>query len=112
REINYNQYLRNTIIGCLTVMIDRRLTGEFSMPDIRSSHDMALWLDLLKRGFSAYGIEEILSSYRVVPTSNTANKFKAMKDVWRVYREIEKLSFSFSLYNFIGYAWHAALKRI
>ena len=111
-EIDYQHYLRNTIIGCLTVMIDRKQTGSFQMPEIRSSHDMALWLDLMKRGFKAYGIDEILSSYRLVATSNTANKLKAAKDVWHVYRKIEKLSFIYSLYNFTGYVFHAILKRM
>ena len=51
KEIDYHSYLKNTIIGCLTVIIDREKTGEFYMPNIRSSHDMALWLLIMKRGF-------------------------------------------------------------
>ena len=42
KEIDYHTYLKNTIIGCLTVIIDREKTGQFYMPNIRSSHDMAL----------------------------------------------------------------------
>ena len=41
-SLTYHQYLRNTIIGCLTVIIDRKQTGDFRMPLIKSSHDMAL----------------------------------------------------------------------
>ncbi len=110
--ITYNGYLKNTIIGCLTVIINRDLTGSFEMPNIKSSHDMALWLEIMKRGFVAYGINETLAKYRIVNTSNTANKWKAAKDVWKVYREIEKIHFLKSFYLFCNYAYNAASKRI
>lgn len=111
-SIDYRHYLRDTVIGCLTVIIDRKKTGTFEMPLIRSSHDMALWLELMKRGFEAHGIDEVMASYRLVSSSNTANKFRAAGDVWHVYREIEQLSLLFSLYNFAGYIYHALMKRI
>ena len=111
-SLTYHQYLRNTIIGCLTVIIDRKQTGDFRMPLIKSSHDMALWLLIMKRGFKAYGLKEVLAGYRLVSTSNTAKKWKAAKDVWKVYRKIEGLSALYAIYCFCGYALHAILKRI
>jgi teichuronic acid biosynthesis glycosyltransferase TuaG len=110
--MDYRHYLRNTIIGCLTVMIDKRKTGALRMPDIRSSQDMALWLQILKSGHKAYGIGEVLATYRLTSSSNSAGKIKAAKDVWHVYREFEGLSLISSLGNFLGYAWHAIKKRI
>ncbi len=82
------------------------------MPNIKSSHDMALWLSIMKKGFKAYGINKVLASYRLVSSSNTANKFKAAKDVWKVYREIEKINLFFSIYYFMGYSWNALKKRL
>ena len=111
-RINYNSYLKNTIIGCLTVVLDKRIVGDFEMPKIRSSHDMALWLMILKQGFVAHGIDITLAKYRLVSTSNTANKLKSMYDVWRVYRDFEKLNLIFSLYNFINYIYNAIKKRL
>ena len=110
--MTYKSYLRNTIIGCLTVMIDREKTGDFEMPNIRSSHDMALWLNLMKRGFNAYGLNESLAYYRIVSSSNTAKKWKAAKEVWEVYRNVEKLSLIYSIFNFIGYVFNAVKKRM
>ena len=111
-RINYNSYLKNTIIGCLTVVLDKRIVGDFEMPKIRSSHDMALWLMILKQGFVAHGIGITLAKYRLVSTSNTENKLKSMYDVWRVYRDFEKLNLIFSLYNFINYIYNAIKKRL
>jgi len=111
-KMTYDSYLKNTIIGCLTVIIDREKSGKFEMPNIRSSHDMALWLLIMKRGFSAYGLDENLARYRIVSTSNTAIKWYAAKDVWKVYRQVEKLSFIYSTWCFVWYAFNAFKKRI
>ena len=111
-SLTYHQYCCNTAIGCLTVMIDRYQTGDFLMPNIRSSHDMALWLLIMKRGFTAYSMPECLSSYRLVSTSNTAKKWKAAKDVWLVYRKFENMNFLHASLCFFGYAWHAVMKRL
>jgi teichuronic acid biosynthesis glycosyltransferase TuaG len=112
QKMTYHSYLKNTIIGCLTVIIDREKTGGFEMPNIRSSHDMALWLLVMKRGFSAYGLDENLAKYRIVSSSNTANKLKAAKDVWSVYRRVERLSFGYSIICFVGYTFNAIKKRL
>ena len=112
KKMSYHSYLKNTIIGCLTVIIDKEKTGDFQMPNIRSSHDMALWLLIMKRGFSAYGLDENLAYYRIVSTSNTSKKWKAAKEVWDVYRKQEKLNILYSIYCFIGYAFNAIKKRV
>ena len=111
KSLSYIQYCKNTIIGCLTVMIDREQTGKFHMPNIRSSHDMALWLQIMKRGFLAHGLNEVLSKYRVVSTSNTSKKYKAALEVWDVYRKVEKLSLIRSAWYFVNYAFNAVKKR-
>ena len=111
-KMTYDSYLKNTIIGCLTVIIDREKSGEFEMPNICSSHDMALWLLIMRKGFDAYGLDENLARYRIVSTSNTTNKWRAAKDVWIVYRQFEKLSFFYSIWCFSNYAFNAIIKRI
>ena len=111
-KLNYEQYCKNTIIGCLTVIIDKSIVGEFKMPNIKSSHDMALWLLIMKRGFNAYGLNKILAKYRLVSNSNTSKKFKAAKDVWRVYRDIERLNILKSSWYFCNYIYNALKKRL
>lgn len=112
KEISYHGYLKNTIIGCLTVVINRDIVGEFEMPNIKTSQDMATWLLVLKRGYKAYGFNKNLATYRLVGNSNSAKKSKAAKDVWKVYRDIEKLSILYSTVCFCGYAFNAIKKRL
>ena len=110
--ITYKRYLKNTIIGCLTVMLDKEKFKNIKMPNLRSSHDMALWLNLLKQEKYAYGIAQDLAIYRDHKSSNTSNKFKAAYDVWNVYRQHEKLNLFYSIYNFVIYAINAFIKRL
>jgi len=112
KVLTYSDYCKNTIIGCLTVMIDKKQTGEFYMPLIKSSHDMALWLLIMKRGFNAYGLNTLLAKYRLVATSNTAKKVDAAKDVWRVYCDIESLPIYQCVWYFMHYAINAIKKRL
>jgi teichuronic acid biosynthesis glycosyltransferase TuaG len=111
KKMKYNDLLKNTIIGCLTVMINIEKTGRIQMPNIRSRQDMALWLSVLKRGFVAYGMPEELAYYRKVQGSISSNKVKAAKMNWFVYRKIEKLPVYKAAWCFVNYAWNA-LKKV
>lgn len=108
--IDYNGLLKNTIIGCLTVMLDKEKIGKIEMLNIRTRQDFVLWLDILKRGHIAHGLDEVLAYYRKVEGSISSNKLKAAKRNWQVYREIEQLSLPKSIYCFIGYAYNALKK--
>lgn len=110
--ISYNKYLRNTIIGSGTIMLDQQQTGSLVMPDNATSDDMALWCKILKDGYRAYPIPEVLMRYRVRNNSASANKWNAAKDVWLVYRRQERLPFFRALFCFFGYAFNATIKRL
>lgn len=111
-KINYNGLLKNTIIGCSTVVIDRDLVGNFEMPLIRRGQDTATWLQILKKEDYAYGIKNDLVNYRLVEGSLSANKIKALKRTWNTYRNVENLSFFKSTYVFCFYVFNAIKKRI
>lgn len=114
KKVNYNLFLRNTIIQTVGVMVDTKLTGKevLVMPNIRRRQDAATWCQLLKNGYDCYEVPENLSYYRVVTNSLSSNKFKAVKGTWFLYRNIEHLSFFKSCYCFVGYAFNAVKKRI
>lgn len=111
KSLTYEQSLKNTIIGCLTVIVDRQETGNFQMPLVRAGQDHLTWWLLMKRGFKAYGLQENLAEYRRVEGSISHNRFKAIKRHWKLYREYERLSLVKSAYCFICYALHAVKKH-
>ncbi|MBR6879383.1 MAG: glycosyltransferase [Bacteroidales bacterium] len=110
--LDYDTYLRNTIIGCSTVMIDTEMIDQVVVPLFRTSEDTATWLDILKKGRKAYPIEEPLTSYRIREHSASSNKLKAASDLWKVYRQHEKLAFFKAVTCFICYALNAIKKRL
>jgi len=112
-KLNYSDLLKNTAIACSTVIINRTAVGNFSMPLVRKGQDTATWLMLLKNNTTyAYGLNEVLSSYRNVKGSISDDKFSALKRTWNTYYHIEKLSFLKALYYFSWYIFNAIKKRL
>lgn len=111
-SIDYQGLLKNTIIGCLTVIVDKEKVGDFQMPNIRARQDLALWLLIMKRGFKAYGLQQSLAIYRSVPGSVSSNKVNMLKKNWHVYRKIEKLNVVSASWYIFNYAFNALKKRL
>lgn len=109
--INYQESLKNTIIGCLTVIIDRKIIGDFRMPDIKIAQDYSTWIKILKKGHVGYGLNENLAEYRRTSGSLSGNKFKALKGQWSNYRDILQISFLKRCYYFSFYVFNAVRKH-
>jgi teichuronic acid biosynthesis glycosyltransferase TuaG len=108
-QLTYSQLLGNTALATSTVIIDRMVAGEFSMTKTYYD-DFVLWLDILKRGHVAFGLDEDLMRYRVMGQSVSRNKGRSARMVWRTYREIERVSLPLSAFHFARYAFNAWLK--
>lgn len=107
----YLDLLKSNRIGCLTVMLDRRIVGDVRFPALRTNQDFALWLSLLKRGAVAYGLNEECATYRIVSTSNTRNKLKSARNVWRVYKA-QGLPPAKLVWLYAHYALNGVMKHI
>lgn len=100
-RVTYHTALYKNPIGCLTVIYDVGFFGKQYMPKIRKRQDFALWLKLLKKT-DAFGLDEVLSSYRTGNTSISSNKMDLIKYEWKIYREEEGLSFGKSLFYLVS----------
>lgn len=114
RTMNYHQLLKNTIIQTVGVIVDTKYVDPalLEMPNVRRGQDFATWLQILRSGTLFHGQHEVLASYRRVATSLSANKFRAMKRTWHVYRNVEHLSLPYAMWCQMCYAYHASVKRI
>lgn len=110
--VDYDKYLKNTLIGCGSVMIDSDKVGDIAMPLDDVNDDMGLWCSIMRNGVKAYPIDEVLYYYRVRNDGASSHRFKMMKSVWRVYRKQEQMGFWKSTACFISYAYHAVKKRL
>lgn len=110
-KINYNQYLRNTIIGNLTVIMDKEILGNIRV-EVGYLEDVLTWMKYLRQGHIAYGLDENLALYRVTEKSVSSNKFKNAKRYFWCLREKQNLSLIKSVYCQIGYMFNAIKKRL
>ncbi len=110
-RINYKTLLYNNIIFTSTVLIDISYFGKFEMPNLRAGQDLATWLMLLKRCDYAYGLNEILASYRQVSTSISHSLKNRIVRTWNVYRKAEKLSIIKSSYYYLLHTLITLKKR-
>lgn len=101
KSLNYNQALKGNQIGCLTVMLDRKQIQNIYFTTQRHE-DYILWLNILKQGITAYGIQENLALYRTGNSKSiSGNKLQSALWTWKVYRESQRLSVVKSMY----YMW-------
>ena len=107
--INYAQLLGNTAIATSTVLIDRNQTGDIQMENVYYD-DFVCWLSLLKLGLLARGLDEDLMRYRVSAQSVSRNKKNSALQVWKIYRQVEKLGLATSVWHFANYAVRGWLK--
>lgn len=89
--VTYNSALYKNPIGCLTAMYDVSFFGKQYMPIIRKRQDYGLWLQLLKKT-NGYGLQEVLATYRSGNESISSNKIGLLQYEWKIYREVEGLS--------------------
>ncbi|MBC1435748.1 glycosyltransferase family 2 protein [Listeria rocourtiae] len=111
-SVTYRYLLRNTIIGCLTVMIDTNQTGLVQMPAFKGAEDTATWLSILKTGHIAKGLTVPLAVYRKGNVSLSSNKFQMAQHIWQVYRKSQHMSVFIALTHFPFYLWNGLVKHL
>lgn len=109
-KLSYDDYLKNTIIGCLTVVMDREIIGEIKF-EYGHLEDVLTWMKYLKEGFTAYGLDCDLATYRVLENSVSSNKLKNAIRYYTCLRKEQELSLIKSVYCEISYLFNAIKKR-
>ena len=88
----YKSLLYGNEIGCLTAVHDTRTAGRSYFQYI-GHEDYALWLSILKKGYTARCVPERLAYYRVRHASVSSNKLRVIPWVWNIYRQQERIPF-------------------
>ncbi|MDO4332313.1 MAG: glycosyltransferase family 2 protein [Eubacteriales bacterium] len=111
--LTYKKALSRTVIFTSTVLFDlTKIKKELLyMPDIKSE-DTAAWWQILRAGYTAYGLNENLVIYRRPKKSLSSNKAVALSRIWNLYRKQEKMSVLQSVWYFCFWAFRATLRRI
>ena len=112
-QLTYKEALSRTIIFTTTVLFDlEKIDRELiRMPNV-PSEDTATWWKVLRNGYVAYGLNEVLAVYRRPANSLSSNKLLAIQRIWNLYRNEEKLSLPLSIWSFVRWAYRAVMRRI
>lgn len=112
-ELVYKKALSRTVIFTSTVMFDlEKIKKDMIKMPVVASEDTATWWKVLRSGYTAYGLDEVLTVYRRPEGSLSANKLVAIKRIWNLYRNVEKLPLAYSMWNFAWWAMRATLRRL
>jgi len=91
--LTYQKLLKSNYLGNLTGIYSVKKLGKIYAPEIRKRQDWALWLEAVKKGGPAIGIQQCLAKYRVRKGSISRNKFEMLKYNFNIYHKI--LGFDF-----------------
>ena len=84
----YKSMISGCNVGTPGVMIDLDVLGKKYMPNLRRAEDWGLWMMYLRDTDYLVTYPKALWKYRHVPGSETSNKWKQMKAVIAMYREV------------------------
>ena len=88
QKISKTEILKQNLISCSSVLIDRNLMIKYPMSEEQNIHeDFYSWIKMLEEIEFAYGIDEPLLIYRISDSSKSGNKLMAAKMNWNTYRK-------------------------
>lgn len=90
-SVDYEGLLRRCP-GNSTVIYNSEKLGKFSVSLIKKRNDYLMWMQVIKKAKKINGLNEVLSSHRIVSNSISSKKTTLVKYHWIVYRKYEKLS--------------------
>lgn len=109
-SISFDDMTKKCNVGCLTVVINKELVGNFLFPNI-PKEDYALWLVLLSRGFVFKRCSNVISFYRKQQNSISSTKFSEIFKQWYVLRNIAKLTRFRAMYCLSSYVANGIFKH-
>lgn len=109
--ISYQKVLYQTAIWTCTVCLDLSIIEKPSMPLLNGAEDTSTWVNLLKGIECAYGINQVLASYRQVPSSLSHNLKSRLERMWVMYRTVEHFSLFYSMVLYLKWFVYVLQKR-
>lgn len=113
-KVDYKEILKSSTIAPSTAILDRNKidTSLIYMPEDVRLEDAATWMQILKTGTYAYGLDEVLTIYCRHKGAYSGNKLDAVWGKWKLYRRVENFSVIKSAYYVLINTWAAVMRRI
>ncbi len=113
KAIDINDIIKTCSIMASSAVFDRNKIGHIKQ-DITVPHkdDLHLWIRILEKTGTAYGLNEDLASLRIHRDSVTGKKMVEAQRQWIFYRKFLKFNFFKTLYYFFHYAIYGTWKYL
>lgn len=109
-DITYNNMLYFCPVGCLTVVYEKRKFSRMYMPNIRRGQDYGFWMKLLREKPKICYLNRPLSFYRKKKGGLSSSKFKKIKDMFVLYRDILSVNTLSAAFFVMTNSLHSFLK--
>ena len=110
-QVTYADFLRGCPIGCLTAAFDQAVLGKRYMPDVRRGQDWGLWLALTRDGAVARRYPGCHAVYSRSKGSLSSGKLAKVGDIYRIYREQERIGAARTVGYMLPHIYGALAKR-
>ena len=100
-QVSYKELLKENVICCSTVLIKKEILDKNPFTTEYFHEDFILWLNLLKKGNIAIGLQQYLTRY--TKGGRSSDKINAMYNRWQIYRKYEHLHIISAIYYFVFY---------
>ena len=112
-EVNLKSYMKTTQVNMSSVMYNRNNIPDLQFPkDKRLCEDARVWMHYMRKGEKFYGLNEVLSLYRIRPNQLSHNKFKMAMNTLRRYIHEKNIPEYKKLFYFMSYAYNGVKKRV
>lgn len=113
-KVTFSDLIKSCDIGLSTVIINLNFLkkNNFYFPKLKTKEDYVLWLKIIKKIRVIKGMKMKLSYYRKTKNSLSSNKFLALKNGFRVYRDFMNFGFVKSLYSLFILSINFVKKKI
>ena len=109
KAIGYRGLLRSNIINCSSVLLRRDTALKYPMKEGHFHEDYLCWLEILRDGGYAAGIDKPYLCYRVSGSSKSGNKVKSALMTYNVYKKAG-LTFPERMIYICSYAYNGFKK--
>lgn len=87
KETDFETFLTRSVISCSTALLSAKITKQYRFHTDFYHEDLELWYRLLRDGFTARGVTDVLAQYRVMDGTRASNKLRNARFRWRIYRD-------------------------
>lgn len=78
--------LVRSVISCSTALLSREIVQKYRFRSEYYHEDLVLWLEILRDGYRARGVTQVMAQYRILNAARSSDKLRCAVERWPVYR--------------------------